>query len=129
MEDAGSPDKGRAAATSGPGCVVWDCGIALSQSISRQWPIDLKGRRVLELGSGTGCQPLSASSFVGGGLFVAFHADGDFYRAMSSGIAGIVAAANGADVVLTDQETKMALIKVALPGASCNAAHSERLPL
>ena len=38
----------------GPGGVVWDCGIALAQSISRGWPVELRGKRVLELGAGTG---------------------------------------------------------------------------
>jgi len=56
----------------GPGSVIWDCGVMLAAHlVGTLGPEGLKGKRVLELGSGTG-------------------------------IAGIAAAACGADVTLTD---------------------------
>eukprot|EP00191_Tetraselmis_sp_GSL018_P008901 CAMPEP_0177608816 /NCGR_PEP_ID=MMETSP0419_2-20121207/18690_1 /TAXON_ID=582737 /ORGANISM="Tetraselmis sp., Strain GSL018" /LENGTH=335 /DNA_ID=CAMNT_0019103565 /DNA_START=24 /DNA_END=1031 /DNA_ORIENTATION=- len=50
-----------AAEGAGPGGVVWDCGVALGQCITAGWPLRLQGRRVLELGAGTGIAGIVAA--------------------------------------------------------------------
>eukprot|EP00192_Tetraselmis_astigmatica_P011669 CAMPEP_0117650282 /NCGR_PEP_ID=MMETSP0804-20121206/1457_1 /TAXON_ID=1074897 /ORGANISM="Tetraselmis astigmatica, Strain CCMP880" /LENGTH=363 /DNA_ID=CAMNT_0005456145 /DNA_START=221 /DNA_END=1312 /DNA_ORIENTATION=+ len=46
----------------GPGGVVWDCGIAMAQSLRAGWPVNLAGTRVLEIGSGTGIVGIAAAA-------------------------------------------------------------------
>eukprot|EP00193_Tetraselmis_chui_P005476 CAMPEP_0177755450 /NCGR_PEP_ID=MMETSP0491_2-20121128/2573_1 /TAXON_ID=63592 /ORGANISM="Tetraselmis chuii, Strain PLY429" /LENGTH=232 /DNA_ID=CAMNT_0019270949 /DNA_START=219 /DNA_END=913 /DNA_ORIENTATION=- len=68
--------------TGGPGAVVWDCGVMLAAHLIETLGSEaLKGKRVLEIGSGTG-------------------------------IAGIAAAACGAQVTLTDSALQLPNLKV-----------------
>ncbi|BDA41071.1 probable protein N-lysine methyltransferase METTL21A at C-terminar half [Coccomyxa sp. Obi] len=46
---------------SGPGCIVWESGIALAEYLSCHLGVELGGRQALELGSGTGIVGITAA--------------------------------------------------------------------